>query len=1360
MNLFKRILTVISIILIALSIIVIVIYATALSSETGDFPLLDDYVVSSKVPERPAKNSKFIYESYDESKYNYASSSVIKTEEASEPKATIFLSCPTNMEVGSSIVVTVSTTNLKGEYSLQISGTNLVDGYFVEGDEILFYANKNGSATIYACSNYDPSIVSNKITISVTGNAIASADDLSKLRGSSSNYILVDDIDMSTFSTWEPIEGFTGTLDGKGHSIFNLTMVGKEEQSSLGFFKDFSGTLKNISFENINIKTASNSKNIGIVAGVIKGGKVEDVTVDGLVDTPYSESVGSFFGKYENGDILNCINYAKVSAKSVVGGIVGELPINDLGSFTGNINYGTVSSSEEKVGGIVGYVYATEPSKGTSEKLFSGNKNEGEIQGAGNVGGIAGSIEGYYKYKPYDGTYSLKINVLNCLNTGKVISSGDYIGGIVGYGNNMGSFKGCDNRGDITGINWVGGFVGKTDAIVYANGFSNESSITGYAYIGGVAGESGGINGASNVGNVITIGSRLEDGIKVSNVGGVVGFCKGSIENCSNLKEIKSTSGGSNVGGVAGAVECNTSTKINENFNTCNISSNGENTGGIFGMVYAGEPSKGTYEVELIGLDNKGNVNGTKNVGGVVGKIEGFYKYKQYDGTYSLKINVSNSSNVGKITALGDYAGGIIGYSGNMGSFKRCFNEGDITGVNWVGGIVGRTNATVYANGFSNESSITGYAYVGGIAGECGGVSDALNDGNVITLGSRLEDGVKVSNVGGIVGLCRGSIENCNNLKEVKSTSGGSCVGGVAGTLECDTSAKIDGNSNTGNVSSNGESTGGVFGKVYASEPYERGTYEIELVGMNNSGSVNGTKNVGGIAGTIEGYYKYKQYDGTYSLKISLSNCINIGKVISSGDYSGGIVGYGDNMGSFKECSNGGDLTGKNWVGGFVGRTDAMVYAVGFANKNTVIGYAYVGGIAGECGGVSDASNDGNVITLGSRLEDGVKVSNVGGVVGFCKGSVENCSNSREIDASTEGSNVGGVVGIVECNTGTKLTGNSNAGEISSRGDFTGGLFGRVYASEPSERGTYAIELVGMNNSGSVNGSKNVGGIAGTIEGYYKYKQYDGTYSLRINLSNCFNIGKVMSSGDYAGGVVGYGNNTDSFKDCSNGGDVIGVNWVGGVVGRTDAMVYANDFSNKNSITGYAYVGGIAGECGGISDASNYGNVVTIGSRIEDGVKVSNVGGVVGLCRGSIENCSNFKEIKSTSGGSNVGGVAGSLECNTSSKVNRNSNTGNVSSNGENTGGVFGMVYTREPSERGTYEVALVEANNKGNVNGVKNVGGIAGIIEGYYKYKQYDGTYSLEISVFNCSNTGGIVAHNENQGSIVGLLGNQAEIL
>lgn len=1123
MNLFKRILTAISIVLITLSIIVIVIYASALSSETGDFPFLDDYVVSSKVPERPVQNSKFIYESYDESKYNYAGSFNSKIEEKTEPKATISLSCPTKMEVGSSVVVTVSTANLKGEYSLQISGTNLVDGYFVEGNEILFHANKNGSATIYACSDYDSSIISNKITISVTGNAIATAEDLRKLNGSSSNYILVDDIDLATCETWEPIEGFTGTLEGKGHSISNLTIVGKDEKSSLGIFKEFAGNVKNISFENINIKTESNSKNIGIIADVIKGGRIESVSVDGSIDALYSENVGGFFGKYENGDILNCKNYAIVSAKSVVGGIVGELPINDLGVFTKNTNYGAISSSEEKVGGIVGYVYATEPKKGINEKLFSENKNEGEIHGAKNVGGIVGTIEGFY-YKRYSDVYSLKINVSNCSNSGIIISSGDFVGGIVGFGNNMNSFKECTNRGDITGKNWVGGIVGRTDAMVYANGFSNENSITGYAYIGGVAGECGGISDASNDGKVVTVGFRLEEDVKVSNVGGVVGLCRGSMENCSNSNEVKSTSGGISVGGVVGALECNTSTKINGNSNSGNVSSNGDNTGGVFGRVYTREPSSsGSFDVQLAGASNDGNVNGAKNVGGVAGSVEGFY-YKRYSDVYSLKINVSNCSNTGKIVASGNYAGGVIGYGSNMNSFKENTNVADITGVNWVGGLAGRTDAIVYASGFSNKNTITGYAYIGGVVGECRGISDASNDGNVLSVGSKLEDGVKVSNVGGVVGLCIGSVENCSNLKGINVLSGGFNVGGVGGVVECNTSSKLNGNINVGTVLSNGENTGGVFGRVYAKKP-SAGTYEIELSKAGNKGSVTGNKKVGGVVGSIEGCEKLENetYGSWCRLKINVSDCSNTENVIALDDYVGGIVGYGNNMNSFKNSTNIGDITGVNWVGGLVGRIDAVIYANGFANENTITGYSYIGGLAGECKGMIDASNNGDVVSLGSRFENGIKISNVGGVAGFCRGSVVNCHNLIELKTSFEGCNVGGVVGIVECSATSELNGNINLGSVSSNGDNTGGVFGKVYASKPSA-GNYEVQLVGANNEGNVSGLNNVGGIAGIIEGCEKLENetYGRWCRLKINVSNCSNAGRVFAFNENQGSIVGF----------------------------------------------------------------------------------------------------------------------------------------------------------------------------------------------------------------------------------------------
>lgn len=849
----------------------------------------------------------------------------------------------------------------------------------------------------------------------------------------------------------------------------------------------------------------------------------------------------------------------------------------------------------------------------------------------------------------------------------------------------------------------------------------------------------------------------------MSNVGGVVGLCRGSMENCSNSNEVKSTSGGISVGGVVGALECNTSTKINGNSNSGNVSSNGDNTGGVFGRVYTREPSSsGSFDVQLAGASNDGNVNGAKNVGGVAGSVEGFY-YKRYSDVYSLKINVSNCSNTGKIVASGNYAGGVIGYGSNMNSFKENTNVADITGVNWVGGLAGRTDAIVYASGFSNKNTITGYAYIGGVVGECRGISDASNDGNVLSVGSKLEDGVKVSNVGGVVGLCIGSVENCSNLKGINVLSGGFNVGGVGGVVECNTSSKLNGNINVGTVLSNGENTGGVFGKVFAQKP-SVGNYEIQLSESKNHGSISGTKGVGGIAGYIEGYEKRENetYGDWCRLKVNLATCSNHGNIVASGDYIGGIVGYGSKMTFMKDSSNEGDVSGVNWVGGFVGKTDAIVYASGFENKNTITGFAYLGGVSGECGGIYDAYNKGNVVSVGSIHEDQDKVANVGGVVGFCRGSVENCGNSSKIDVSSGGSNVGGVAGVVECSTENKLVKNTNMGRISSRGNNTGGVFGRVYAKKPSA-GTYEIELSKAGNKGSVTGNKKVGGVVGSIEGCEKLENetYGSWCRLKINVSDCSNTENVIALDDYVGGIVGYGNNMNSFKNSTNIGDITGVNWVGGLVGRIDAVIYANGFANENTITGYSYIGGLAGECKGMIDASNNGDVVSLGSRFENGIKISNVGGVAGFCRGSVVNCHNLIELKTSFEGCNVGGVVGIVECSATSELNGNINLGSVSSNGDNTGGVFGKVYASKPSA-GNYEVQLVGANNEGNVSGLNNVGGIAGIIEGCEKLENetYGLWCRLKINVSNCSNAGRVFAFNENQGSIVGFLGSQAEVL
>ena len=180
----------------------------------------------------------------------------------------------------------------------------------------------------------------------------------------SGTYIIVDDIDLIDV-IWEPFETFSGTIDGKGHTISNLKInvdTDMTDHRTYGFINSISGTG---TIKNLTIKDAKYT--------------VSTINSSFVKDTRYT-ILGTFAGEIlENGKIENCeaINpelncYARSDHgpdcqwKFVfVGGIAGY--------SAGSINNCTVSSGklygwgavkfdgqfvEVAVGGVVGYLKA------------------------------------------------------------------------------------------------------------------------------------------------------------------------------------------------------------------------------------------------------------------------------------------------------------------------------------------------------------------------------------------------------------------------------------------------------------------------------------------------------------------------------------------------------------------------------------------------------------------------------------------------------------------------------------------------------------------------------------------------------------------------------------------------------------------------------------------------------------------------------------------------------------------------------------------------------------------------------------------------------------------------------------------
>lgn len=242
---------------------------------------------------------------------------------------------------------------------------------------------------------------------------------------------------------------------------------------------------------------------------------------------------------------------------------------------------------------------------GTEEKPFKGffeglgHKISGlYIDGSNSNQGLFGVIDGGI--------------VSNLEVEGKVKSSSENIGGIVGKAKNAYTIRNCLNRVEVTGKNNVGGIIGE-DIVEESKGkilnCRNMAIITGESKVGGIIGISNGdiVNSVNfsnveatleSVGGLVGLKNKNENSnltgtLKMSyniakvkgnsKVGGVVGTNNDIIENCYNTGIVEASNG--YVGGIVGTQEGTTdSNKLLNSYSTGNIiSAVQENVDGVIG---------------------------------------------------------------------------------------------------------------------------------------------------------------------------------------------------------------------------------------------------------------------------------------------------------------------------------------------------------------------------------------------------------------------------------------------------------------------------------------------------------------------------------------------------------------------------------------------------------------------------------------------------------------------------------------------------------------------------------------------------------------------------------------------------------
>ena len=392
----------------------------------------------------------------------------------------------------------------------------------------------------------------------------------------------------------------------------------------------------------------------------------------------------------------NCKAQTYVALFGVVdtGATIKDLKVTGKAKATGNYT-----------SGIIAYVRGT--STGT-RAILDNLTNEVEVTSTGNrVGGVVG--------------YANYATITKCVNNAAIIGN-DCVAGVIGKASNA-TMENCSNTGAVTsngtdtriqycynvstlthgtgefnsttGSHCTGGVCGYVDHGSLKN-CTNSGAIQGYVKIGGVVGGTywSPVSDCVNSGAVTATGAfnqnlASQQGYGYgSTTGGVVGwmYTNGAITNCENSGTVKGKGG---LGGIVGFANCNSNASSGVNIRNCT------NTGEVI--------SQGT-------TTGGATKNHNAAVGGIAGSVAAFGAQVTYIGS------CVNSANV---TTDGVIAGGIVGrvhQSRNNGSavnlVENCGNSGNVTALYWVGGICGMAlslyNGVIRMLSCYNIGTITG----------------------------------------------------------------------------------------------------------------------------------------------------------------------------------------------------------------------------------------------------------------------------------------------------------------------------------------------------------------------------------------------------------------------------------------------------------------------------------------------------------------------------------------------------------------------------------------------------------------------------------------------------------------------------
>ncbi|TBV13541.1 GLUG motif-containing protein, partial [Stutzerimonas kirkiae] len=448
-------------------------------------------------------------------------------------------------------------------------------------------------------------------------------------------YTLAADIDASAtdgsnasgmWSTagFDPIgdasNAFTGSLDGQGHVVFELS-INRASESYVGLIGQ-AGSGSSIRDIGLTDAEVNGGDYVGVLVGS-NSGSIGNAWSSGSVSSGGSNIGGLAGSNQASGSIDEASSAAEVAGGNVTGGLVGQ----NHGSITGSHASGSVTATTDNIGGLVGW------SGGSIDNAHASGSVTGRNNVGGLVGGNSGSIDDAYASGSVSSSGSGTNNDLgglvgyndggtisNAYATGSVTSSdvNNYLGGLVGY-NNYGTITNAYATGSVSGsgtstTNYLGGLVGYNYGGTISNAYAT-GSVTGTGannYLGGLVG----IN-VGNISNAYATGSVNGTGTGTNNrLGGLVGNNVGTITNAYATGSVNSTGTGTGTyNHLGGLVGYNNNGTITNAYATGSMTGTGANNylGGLVGYNYSGTISNAYATGSMTG-------SGTNNIlGGLVG---------------------------------------------------------------------------------------------------------------------------------------------------------------------------------------------------------------------------------------------------------------------------------------------------------------------------------------------------------------------------------------------------------------------------------------------------------------------------------------------------------------------------------------------------------------------------------------------------------------------------------------------------------------------------------------------------------------------------------------------------------------------